>query len=160
MATLYEINTAIEDAFNRAINVETGEITDEDALRELDALQMERDRKIENVGLWIKDLRAEAEALKAEKQAFEKRQRVTENKIEALKKYLMYALNGNKFKTTRLSVSYRKTESVEIDDAKALPPDYAKITYEPRRDLIKKAIKTGGTITGARIVEGKSIIIK
>ena len=46
--TLYEIDNAILEC----IDLETGEIIDTD---KLDALQLERETKIENVALWIKD---------------------------------------------------------------------------------------------------------
>ena len=59
MSSLYEINEAILSC----IDLESGEIIDEAAL---EALQMQRDEKIENVGLWIKNLVAESSALAAE----------------------------------------------------------------------------------------------
>ena len=63
MMKLYEIDAAIMEC----IDLETGEIVDADRLT---ALQMEREQKLENVALWIKDLDAEAKALKAEEQSF------------------------------------------------------------------------------------------
>ena len=57
--TLYEIDQQLLDC----IDLETGEIIDAEKLTEL---TMERDEKIEKVALWIKELKAEAEALKAE----------------------------------------------------------------------------------------------
>ena len=86
---LYEIDEAILNC----IDTETGEIIDAD---QLDKLQMERDTKLENVACWIKDLKAEAEAIKTEKQILANRQKVAENKAESLKKYLAYALDGKK----------------------------------------------------------------
>lgn len=50
---LYEINEAILGC----IDQETGEVIDPE---KLDALTMERETKLENVALWIKDLKAEA----------------------------------------------------------------------------------------------------
>ena len=81
---LYEIDNAILEC----IDMETGEVIDTERL---DALQMERDAKIENVVLWIKDIKAEAEAIKAEKLALAERQKITENKVESLKKWVAYA---------------------------------------------------------------------
>ena len=102
---LYEIDNAILDC----IDLETGEVID---IERLDALNMERDAKIENVACWIKDLRAEAEAIKAEKLALAERQKVAENKVESLKKWVAYALGGQKFITAKCAVSFRNTESV------------------------------------------------
>ena len=78
---LFEIENEIMNCWDQ----ETGEILDSDRL---DQLEMERDTKIENIALYIKNLTADAEALKAEKQSFAERQKAAENKVESLKKYL------------------------------------------------------------------------
>ena len=151
---LYEIDQAIMDC----IDMETGEIVNEELLNDL---QMERDAKIENVALWIKELKAEAEALKAEKLAFAERQKVTENKMESLKKWLAYALNGEKFKTVRASVTFRTLDKVEIADIYKLDESYLRYKEpEADKDAIKKAIKAGQEVAGATLVSSTSVIIK
>lgn len=87
---LFEIENEIMNCWDQ----ETGEILDSDRL---DQLEMERDTKIENIALYIKNLTADAEALKAEKQSFAERQKAAENKAELLKKYLATYLAGQKF---------------------------------------------------------------
>ena len=151
---LYEIDQAILNC----IDLETGEIIDTE---QLDKLTMEREAKLENVACWIKELKAEAEALKAEKMAFAKRQQVAENKMESLKKYLVYALDGQAFKTVRASVTFRKSQAVEIADIYKLDENYLKYK-EPEADktAIKEAIKQGKTVAGATLVENTSVIIK
>jgi hypothetical protein len=150
--TLYEIN---EEMMN-CIDPETGEVD----IDQLNALQMLREDKIESIALWIKDLKAEAEALKAEKLAFQARQAAAENKAESLKNYLANALNGEKFKTTRCAVSFRKAEKVEITDELELPPEFTTVEIKADKAAIKQAIKSGQEITGAKIVESTSCIIK
>ena len=151
---LYEIDQAIMDC----IDMETGEIINEELLNNL---QMERDTKIENVVLWIKELKAEAEALKAEKMAFAERQKVAENKMESLKKWLAYALNGEKFKTVRASVTFRTTDKVEIADIYKLDENYLRYKEpEADKDAIKKALKAGQEVAGATLVPSTSVIIK
>lgn len=151
---LYEIDQAIMDC----IDMETGEIINEELLT---SLEMERDAKIENVVLWIKELKAEAEALKAEKLAFAERQKVAENKMESLKKWLVYALNGEKFKTVRASVTFRTTEKVEVADILKLDENYLRCKEpEADKDAIKKAIKDGQEVAGATLVPSTSVIIK
>lgn len=151
---LYEIDQAIMDC----IDMETGEIINEELLNNL---QMERDTKIENVVLWIKELKAEAEALKAEKMAFAERQKVAENKMESLKKWLAYALNGEKFKTVRASVTFRTTDKVEIADIYKLDENYLRYKEpEADKEAIKKAIKAGQEVAGATLVPSTSVIIK
>lgn len=152
--TLYEIDAAILDC----IDAETGEVVDADKLNDL---QMEREEKVEAVALWIKDLTAEAAALKAEKQAFSERQAAAEKKAESLRKWLSDALAGQKFKTTRVAVSFRKTESVDVPDVWALDDSFLKYADQtPDKQKIKAALKAGETVTGAALVEGQSMTIK
>ena len=151
---LYEIDQAIMDC----IDIESGEIINEELLNDL---QMERDAKVENVALWIKQLKAEAEALKAEKMVFAERQKVAENKMESLKKWLAYALNGEKFKTVRASVTFRTSDKVEIADIYKLDEKYLRYKEpEADKDAIKKAIKAGQEVAGATLVKSTSVIIK
>lgn len=140
--SIYDIDSAI----TALIDNETGEVTDEEAF---DALQMERDKKVENIGLYFKDLTAEAKAIKEEEASLAARRKTVENKAERLKHLLNYALNGDKFSTPRLKVSYRKSYTVELaegftDWAEAHADDL--LTYlepKPNKTLIKAAIKDG-----------------
>ena len=158
--TIYEINQAIMEC----VDLETGEIIDTE---QLDKLQMEREEKLENVACRIKDLKAEAEAIKAEKQILANRQKVAENKAESLKKYLAYALDGKKFSTAKCAVSFRTTESVEVttEGLKNLMRDGKDdlLTYktpEPNKTAIKQAIKDGLNVAGVQLVQNISTIIK
>ena len=153
---IYEIDNAILEC----IDLETGEIIDEE---KLNALQMERDKKVSNVACWIKDIKAENEAIKAEKQNLSRRQEVNERKMESLKKWLAFALNGEKFKDGRVSISYRKSESVQFDDSfklENLPSEFRKVTVEPMKSEIKQAIKDGQTVSGCYIKEENNLQIR
>lgn len=155
---LYELNKTIAD-FDLVVDEETGEVMNAE---ELDALELERDVKVENIALWIKDLGAEAAAIKAEEQSLAKRRKTAENKAEWLKGYLQDALEGEKFKTARVAISYRTSEAVEITDADAIPEAYLTIKTEvkPDKKAIKDAIKDGGTIAGAELIRRTSLQIK
>lgn len=151
---LYEINAAIMDC----IDAETGEIIDEEALT---ALQMDFDEKTEGIALWIKNLTAEAKAIKKEKDSLNKRQKTCENKAESLKKYLSSALNGQKFATPKVAVSFRKSQSVAITDFTKVPDDYLKYS-EPtvNKELAKKSLKEGIKIAGLELTDNVNISIK
>lgn len=154
--TIYDIEQEIMEC----IDQETGEVID---LDRLNALEMERDRKISNVACWIKDLKAEAEAIKAEKQALDKRQKAAENKAESLKTWLQSILQGEKFKDSRCAISYRKSERVDFADNfnfDTLPDYMKKVTIEPRKTEIKDYLKTGATIEGVELVESSNIQIR
>lgn len=62
----------VVDTESRVVDTESGEIIDLEAIA---ALEMERDKKIENLGCWYKNLLADAEALKAQKNAFAEREK-------------------------------------------------------------------------------------
>ena len=159
---LYDIDQAIEAAFEDAIDMETGEIVNEEAYKALDSLQMEFDKKAEGVLLWIKNLSAEAESLKKEKQAFESRQKAAEKKAESLVHYIAGVLNGKKFKTDRVEVRWRKSESVEYcGDVLKLPKECIR-EKEPEinKAALKKLLKEGNAIEGAQLVTKQNIQIK
>ena len=160
---LYEVAEEIEKAFALAVDPDTGEIDDEKMVL-LESLQMERDRKIENVACLVKNLKADAQALKAEKDAFAKRQKQAENKAEALSRYLMSALNGEKFSSNRCSVSFRHTQKVTLDEGYTI---YDIDTHfvrmkEPELDktAIKKALEDGTPIAGVHMEDGLSMTIR
>lgn len=157
MATLYELVKEIEN-FELDIDEETGELLNID---ELDALQLEKDTKVENICLWIKNLKSDAVAYKAEKDAFEKKRKAAENKAEKLSAYVDYILAGDKFKSSKVNVSYRKSEQVECFDFLEVDPDYLRFK-EPELDKkkIKDALKQGIEVKGCQLVERSNIQIR
>lgn len=151
---LYEIDKAISEC----VDPETGEIIDIERLSEL---QIERETKCENVALWIKNLNADIAAYKAEKDSFAEREKQAKAKVETLKIWLSKALNDNPMKTTKVAVSFRKSESVEIENEAIVPKKYLRIkkVVEPDKTLIKEALKSG-KVKGCRIVVKNNIQIK
>lgn len=154
MANLYEIN---EEILN-CVDMETGEIIDTERLEQL---QLAFDNKVEGIALWIKNLLAEAKMIKEEKDSLANRQKVCENKAESLKEYLSGFLAGEKFKTSKVSISYRKSERVDVLDMDKLDDDYLKFKEpEPDKTKIKKALKDGVQLQGVQLVESQNIQIR
>ena len=155
--TLYELDKAIAD-FELEVN-EDGEVLNID---ELDELQMARDDKIEGISLWVKNLEAEKEAVKHEKDNFADREKRLGKKIDSLKGYLTYALQGEKFSTPKVAVSFRKSESVLIKDEYLVPDEYCEFTVmrKPNKKNIKDALKKGKELMGVELVEKQNINIK
>lgn len=163
MRALYDIDTAILDC----VDQETGEILDQE---KLDALQMEREQKLEGVALWIKDLKAEAEAVKAEADKLTARKKSLENKIDGLKQWLLYALNGEKLKTARCNVYQTHSQKVVIDDEKALVDMLMTSPFgekflrvkEPEIDknALKDSMKQGYEYEFAHLEQTESVVIK
>lgn len=153
----------IDEAIIKLVDADTGEITDEEAF---DALQMERSKKIENTGLYYKNLVAEAKAIKDEEAALAQRRKAVENKAERIKALLAYGLHGEKFDSPRLRCSYRKAKSVTVDDGfVAWAQEHADdlLTYSeprPNKAAIKEAIADGREIEHAEVVTTESVQVK
>ena len=154
--SLYTILQDIEN-FNFEIDEESGEIMNVDAL---EALEIEKNAKIENVALYIKNLAAEAAAIREEEKALQDRRKAKENKAEALKKYLSFCLNGAKFESSKVGIAWRKSTALEIEDGAILPLQFVKVKEEYDKTKIKEALKSGEEIEGCRLVERNNINIK
>ena len=163
--TLYEIDAAIL----ACVDQETGEIIDPEAL---DALQMEREKKLENVALWVKDLKAEAEAIGNEVKALTARKKAAENKAERLKAWLAGALEGEILKTSKVRVSYTHNSRLNVIDEQSVvnyiqthyqePEQFLKFSLpEIRKDAVKAEIsKNGAEIPGCFVEATESVVIK
>lgn len=158
---LYEINNALMELFDP----ETGEITD---VALWDALQLAKEQKLEGVACWIKNLLADADALKQEKDNLAAREKAARNKAERLTQWLEFALNGEKLSTSKCAVSYRRSEAVDIADEEAFVA-YAQqecddlLTYakpKPNKTVIKAALKDGRDIPGVVLAERMNMTIK
>lgn len=150
---LYEINREIL----ACIDYETGEILDEGRLN---SLEIEREKKIENVALWIKNLEAEAAALKKEKDAFTQREKSTKNKIESLKKYLENALQGQKFQTTKCAISFRTSTTLGMSEKAEIPEEFRKYSFDLDKTKMKEALKNGANYKGFWLQKNQKIQIK
>lgn len=149
---LYEIDEAIMSL----VDDETGEITNPELFNQL---QMEEERKIEGIACWIKNMKSDAEAIKTEKQALAKRQQTLENKITSVSDFLQNYLNGRKIETSKVVISYRASESVEVDMDK-VPKKYLKVEYKADKEGIKKLLKEGKKIKGCSLVSKSNMQVK
>ena len=156
---LYEIPAEID----ALIDPDTGEITDTEKLTEL----VNRfNNGVEWLALEVKNSLAEADALKKEKDAFAQREKVASNRAKNLKNYLTYLLNGEKFKTDKVAISWRRSEQVQVDEENFLPWAKEHNAFlrwkEPEVDktALKEAFKQGIEVPYAELVENQSIQIK
>lgn len=153
----------IDNAMFSLIDEETGEIKDFEAFEEL---QMQKDEKIENVALWHKNLIAESKAIREEEKALAERRKSLEHRAESLKNFVSRALNGNKFSTSKVAISYRKSTAIEVDDEfidYAMKNNNDLLTFkrpEPNKTAIKEMLQGGFDIPHAELVEKNNMSIK
>lgn len=166
---LYNINNTIKaliDELFASVDEETGEIN-MDIKAELDAMYVTRNEKLENIAFYIKNLEAEASALKAESEKLKARQKSAENHAARLKRYLIDNLteaDEKKFTSEDSIISFtiRETPAVSITDIDKLPKKYLVKTVEvkPDKRAIGEMLKADKKVAGAELVINKSINFK
>ena len=162
---LYELNREITEtviSMMETVDEATGEV-DAELVKRLDDLRIEHDTKLENLGLWVKQLNAETAALKAEEEALAARRKSKEKLAERLKNYISDTLQSDgtmKFERTRIAFSFRKSEQVQITGD--IPKKYLVkvVTEKPDKAAIKEALKAGQKVRGAELVEKQNLQIK
>lgn len=167
MRKLYEINRDIEALLDAVTDPETGEIVDMDCL---EGLFLEREKKLEHVALYCKNIRAEKNAVKAEMDELAKRYKRLSKSEEGVEMYLEKALNGERFSTGKVDCVFRESEVADVDPefiawAYAQGGDMSgfikhKESDEPDKMAIKKFLKQGGTLEHCRLVKKNNLTIK
>lgn len=157
----------IDEALLSLVDAETGEILDINAF---ESLQMEREKKAENMALWVLDLKDEVASIDNEIKRLKERKESAERKINSLKNYLPVITYGKKMKTPLVSISYRGSSAVELYDRESVIKfaqdnnlDDELLRYqEPEisKTAVKKMLAEGKKVPGAIIVESLSTIIK
>ena len=123
------------------------------------------DQKAENYCRLIRNLEADAEGYKAEKDRLARKQKQVENRIGEIKKYLQYEASkiieaGTSRKVGTFTLSIRNNpEALEIDEGAYIPPEYTDTIIEMNKAAIKEALKNGEVIEGFRLTRGTSLRI-
>jgi outer membrane murein-binding lipoprotein Lpp len=152
---LYEINAAILDC----VDTDTGEVIDFDMISRL---VLDKEKKIDNLACWFKELNAEAAAIDFEMKKLAERREAKKNKAESVKKYLTDILAGAKFETARNRITWLPSDEVNIIDPALVPDAYKKEVTDIKisKTDIKKAIKGGFVVDGAELIYKTNIQIK
>ena len=151
---LYEINQEIL----ACIDLETGEII---APEKLENLQMDRHEKLRNIAFVALNAAADVKAYEEQEKKFAARKRSAKATVAWAKETLARELGGKKMKEAEFTISYRKSETVEIADLNAVPDEFL-VPQPPKVDKVglKEAINGGAVIAGVTIAEKKNIQIK
>lgn len=164
---LYELNTeitAIESKMMAFAEEHEGDVSGFELQGELDKLEGAREDKIINLALWYKNCASDEKAIAVERKNLQARENTLKNRQEWLKTVLTHEVKeGEKLKDTRVSISWKASEAVEITVApEALPAQYLrkKVTIEADKKPIMEALKSGIEIVGAKIVNRNNIQVK
>ena len=138
----------------------------------LESIEGEFDMKAENIAVFIKEIKAEADMLKAEEQSLRKRRQTKERQIDSLKTYLltqMQEIGKSKIDTQKALISIRNNApSLVVDDelsfirwAEQNNDSLLKYSMpEIRKSDVKKAVKAGDEIPFVHMEKSTSVIIK
>lgn len=133
----------------------------------LEGMEGELTDKIEQLLSICKNETGYAERLKEEAKSLNERASVTLNKVESIQAYIATALTTAGKKKIRAGIHQvtirSPSESVEIVDSSALPPEFVEYETVIKADklAIKHQLKAGQSIPGAQLKVGKpSLIIK
>lgn len=169
-----EYQPIIDEILEKAVDMETGEITDDFLLEQVNSLEMERLEKVENIALEYKNGSYMVDAIDQEIQKLQLRKKMIQEKNEKINKLLGLLLNHEKFETSKVKLSFRKSSSVEIVNETAIPEKFKKRSLEMNfddvpKELRDKAIKDTTKVSKTEIgkelkagnhVEGATLIIK
>ena len=156
---IYEIDKAIEEILSTEVT-EDGEISQQ-AFEAIEELTLAKEERIDSLLSYYKDSLADSEKIKTEAKALATRARVLENRAASLKSYLACVIGtGRKWQNARHKVAWRKSQAVEVLDAKKVPSDFI-IDVEPKinKAALKLALKAGEKVEGARLEERENMII-
>lgn len=162
---LYEIDSAILEIIENdfSFDDETGEVFF--TVDDLNALDMARNEKLEGCLLFIKNCESEAAAIKTEITALQARMKRKQAAADRLREYVLYSMESMHDKTFETAKAYARVgyyQRVDVEDMDALPVEYVreKVTTSPDKTAIKKAIKAGAEVKGARLVSYPSLTVK
>ena len=141
-----------------------GELTPELEL----AMQITKDNfhsKSESYGYCIREINYNKEIIEREIERLQKLNRSCNKTIDRLKDNIEMAMNTfevDKIETPLIKISFRKSESVEVEDVNQLPNEYKviKVTEAADKFKIKDAIKAGETIEGCYLKNNRNIQIR
>jgi hypothetical protein len=158
---LYEITN---EAQYLAALLETEELTPE-LEAELIINQEQLQTKAINYAKVISNYQGESDAIDAEIKRLKAMKESRDKKVtwltDSLKKAMMVS-GIEKIDSPLFKLSLRRSEAVEVEVPEALPVDWQvrKVMITADKVAIKKAIKEGYAITGARLVENFNLQIK
>lgn len=161
MRSLYHIERELNEINETLIN-SGGELSPEIEAR-LAITQLELEQKATNYGFVILKNESEIGVIDAEIKRLTALKKNLETTNEKLKNVVSFAMQNYgifEVKTPTLKLSFRQSESVQIDDENKLNAKY--FSYKPTIDktAIKSDIKGGLEVDGAQIILKQNLQIK
>ena len=159
MKNLFNIDAELYEVYSEIEN-NGGEMSPE-LEAALEITEAERMTKGEGYVYVIKQLKSQADLLKAEAKRLQEIAKQYENSADKLADRLLQSVIAHgQIKTAFVTISTRKSKSVSITDESLLKAEYLRIKTEPNKTAIKEALESGEEVQGALIVENYSLNIR
>ena len=159
MATLYELAPGAKYLYDLLANEEIDFKTFKDTFE-----GMEVDQKLENCVYIQKQLEADLEMFKKEKDRLKRRMFAISNNVEKIKnsvlEFMQFAgINSVDAGTFKIRIG--KSEKVVVNNADDLPERFL-MPQRPKINIaeIRKELKSGQTVSGATLEENKFLVIR
>lgn len=167
MATLYEIESEIWNLLHAATGEASDLFSDIEIGDALNAAKIERDKKLASICAYIKNLKADSVAIKAERERLKLLDEAKTKRIERLESYIKYCEpTFDRWSNGIHTISWRKNppsvKPTPDNVTESVPDQYAniKIVRTPDKNLIKQTIQEGGTVPGWHIEQEKSLQVR
>ena len=162
---LYEITEAMVDTLDIFLESDRDEMDQEFYQESMELLKEELSNKSSNIIKYLRNLDAEAIAIKDEVDRLTKAKKSRERKSKSLKEYLvntMVVLDKTKIESDLGTYGLRKSHPLEILDMSKIPEEFIKRKEEISVDkrAVSAYIKSGHDIEGAALVEKYSLQIR
>lgn len=156
---LFEMTTAAAELYDLLTSGEIDEQTFEDTLQ-----AMGTEEKLESYCKVIRQLEADAEMLKAEKDRIDKKKKTVDNSIDRMKKAIiqfMKVQQTNKASAGTFTVALSTSKAVNILDEGKIPERFL-IEQAPKIDkaAIRKEMMEGAEIEGCELQINEGVRIK
>lgn len=130
----------------------------------LEAIDGEYTETITNCVYALRNIEAEAEAIRAEEKRLAARRKASENKADRLKEYIAQGMRGHgddKLDAGIFKLAFRRgLGRVDIIDESIIPAEYIESVPKIMTADINKALKGGAIVPGAVLVYDEKLTIK
>jgi hypothetical protein len=164
--TLFDIDSAYQDTLNKccASAEENQGVIEPNLALQLEAVEMQRDVKIENTLKFYKNENAIALMLETEIDTLQRRLKTHANNANFGKSLLLAVVKpGEKIEYGCGRISWRESTSANVTDFQRLPEEYKRVVperKEPDKIAIKAALVAGKVVDGAELVKSNNIQLK
>lgn len=162
MSTLYQLSEEYQELMSMALDPDV----DPEALADtLEGIEGEIENKADGYAKVMRNLDADASAIKAEIARLTERKKHIEANVDRMKRSLETAMRltgKTKFKTSLFSFNIQKNPaSLKIDNPDKIPAEFL-IPQDPKIDTvgIKKELKEGTVFDWCHLEQGESLRIK